>query len=380
MWVLLFLACQTPVDSDTSTPDLVLIGLDPSDAPIEGLTAEQMDQFNAGDIRFEQVFRESNGLGPNYIRHSCASCHTDDGRGPGAVTKMVVLADNGFSAAEDQSALPWGFTSRPQVAADAVTPLVPPEGVDNLLVTQRFGPPVFGRGYVDAVDDAAIEALEDQQAELGLSGRIHRLEDDSIGRFGVKARISTVQAFTADAFLGDMSITSPTRPDELPNPDGLTDDLLAGVDIDDEMVQVVSDYVRFLAIPTREFIDVDPLFVSAGCADCHVPTLPTRDDYPVPQLAGLDPYLFTDLLLHDLGQAMSDGLVEGDASETEFKTAPLIGLRFLPNFLHDGRAETVEEAILHHAGPGSEANASIDAFEGLSVAERDQLLTYVESL
>jgi len=379
MWWWILGACVEPAPEDTS-PEWELVGLDPSDAPIDGLTAEQLARFDQGDVRFEQVFRESNGLGPNYIRHSCASCHAGDGRGPGAVTKMVVMQQDGVFAAEDQSALPWGATARPQVAADAVTPLEPPEGVENLLVTQRFGPPVFGRGYVDAVDNAVIEALEAEQAELGLSGRVHWLEDGSIGRFGVKGRISTVEAFTADAFLGDMSITSPTRPDELPNPDGLTDDFVPGVDVDEEMVAVVADYVRFLAIPKRKNTEVEPLFVEVGCADCHRPTLATREDYPVAQLAGIEAPLFTDLLLHDLGADMSDGLIEGDALETEFKTAPLMGLRFFPNFLHDGRAETVEEAVLGHAGEGSEANASVSAFEALSEDGRSRLLSFVESL
>lgn len=116
---------------------------------------------------------------------------------------------------------------------------------------------------------------------------------------------------------------------------------------------------------------------------CHVATLRTRSDYPVALLAGIDAPVYTDFLLHDMGSELADGLpvgVDGDANGFEWRTAPLIGLRFDRTFMHDGRAHSVEQAIVMHRGPGSEANGSIDLFDALSAADRDALIQFVESL
>src|SRR5690606_33901635 len=122
------------------------------------------------------------------------------------------------------------------------------------------------------------------------------------GRFGHKARIATVDELTADAYQGDMGITSPMRPEEPPNPEGLVDDARSGLDIELDTVNVAADYVRLLAIPERRATTERGarLFAEARCAVCHVPSLRTRDDYPIPQIAGMDAPIYTDLLLHDM--------------------------------------------------------------------------------
>jgi CxxC motif-containing protein (DUF1111 family) len=102
--------------------------------------------------------------------------------------------------------------------------------------------------------------------------------------------------------------------------------------------------------------------------------------YPIPELAGIDAPIFSDLLLHDMGDALSDSIVEGEAGPRDFRTAPLIALRFARTYLHDGRARTVEEAVLLHDGEGSEAAGSIAAFRDLSPAEREALLAFVGAL
>ena len=122
------------------------------------------------------------------------------------------------------------------------------------------------------------------------------------------------------------------------------------------------------------------LFEQASCSVCHVPSLRTRADYPIPQLAGIDAPVFTDLLLHDMGSALADGLTDENAHSTEWKTAPLIGLRFMRTYLHDGRARSVLDAIEQHEGPGSQANESIRAFHALSAEDRAALVAYVQSL
>lgn len=393
MLLLSLLACPPASEPKDPLDGLTLVQEDPSDNPLPGLSEEWTERFVDGDAHFESLFRESQGLGPVFIRGSCNSCHADDARGPGLVRKMVVLQAG--EPAEDQSALPYGHTERPYVAGGATQPILPPAD-SELLITQRQPPAVFGRGYLEAVDEAAILEEEAAQAAAGrVSGRVNRVcwdfeqpSDDFhnfqpgdcgiIGRFGLKARVASLDGFAADAYQGDMSITSDYRPLELANPDGLTDDYYPGVDIDPEVVQLTADYMRLLAIPKRTENPGSELFAQVGCADCHSPSLRTRSDYPIADLAGIDAPIFSDLLLHDMG--VSDGLYDSEAGPSEWKTAPLMGLRFLKNYLHDGRANTVEDAILEHDLPGSEATASTRAFEALSEAQRSELLIYVESL
>ena len=366
---------------------------------IAGLEPEWLDRFAEGDALFDAVFRETQGLGPAYIRTACGSCHTGDGRGAGTVQKMALVDQEGTPLL-DQSALPWGHTTRPFVAGGAETPILPPEGAQGLLLTTRAPPPVLGRGYIDAVLDSEMERVAEEQAARGdaIRGRVnyvayqshadpanefHSLElgDLVAGRFGLKARIGTADDFTADAYQGDMSITSPFRPDELLNPDALIDDLLPGEDIDNETVQTTANYMRMLAIPTRTpSVLGEQIFADTGCATCHSPTLRTRGDYPIPQLAGIEAPIYSDLLLHDMGADLQDGLVDGEAGVRDWKTTPLIGLRFQPYFLHDGRAATVEEAVTLHGAGDSEAAEVIATFESLSESDRTALLNFVNSL
>lgn len=390
-------ACDEPDEGDA----LVLVGTDPSDAPLAELSDAWLDRFADGDALFEHPMREGDGLGPVYIRQSCASCHADDSKGPGSVTKLVIVEADGTTPAADQSGLPWGQTVRPRVAAGATTPVEAPDRTD-LRTSRRIGPAVFGRGYMEAVADAEIERIAAAQAERddGISGRIHRVAYASeiasdpafgswgpgdaglIGRFGVKARIATLEEFAADAAQGDMSLTSPMRPQELPNPDGVDDDERPGVDLDEDAVRLMADYVRLIAIPARSTPDPQgaALFSEARCDGCHVPTLRTRADYPIEPLADIDAPIYSDLLLHDMGADLSDWRPEGDAAPQEWRTAPLMGLRHLGSYLHDGRATTLRDAVLQHASEGSEANDSIARFERLSEADQDRLLAFVSKL
>ena len=214
----------------------------------------------------------------------------------------------------------------------------------------------------------------------------HEKGEITIGRLGVKARIATMDDFTADAFQGDMGITSPLRPVEFRNPDDLADDMRPGVDVGLKSVNVRANYIRLLAIPVRVAQpQAAALFEQAQCSSCHVPSLRTRADYPIAQLSDVDAPIYTDLLLHDMGRELADGLPadsggDGTATSFEWRTSPLIGLRFNNTFLHDGRAKSVEQAILSHRGEGSEANDAVDAFEALDDEQRESLLRFVEAL
>jgi CxxC motif-containing protein (DUF1111 family) len=181
---------------------------------------------------------------------------------------------------------------------------------------------------------------------------------------------------------GDMGVSSPTHPDEQPGPEALRDDKKPGVDFTAEQVELLRDYLRGLQIPQREASSARgrQLFAAARCSDCHVPSFTTDSQYPLPALAGVQADIYSDLLLHDMGQALSDGLTEEAAGPREFRTAPLIGLRFLPSFLHDGRAKTVTEAILAHGEADSEGRDSALAFRALPEPEQRELVKFVEAL
>ena len=385
----LLLGCAAAAGCEAAEMGPQLVGEDLADLPLAGSDEQQRRQFRAGDALFETAYRESDGLGPLYIRTTCGACHTDAGKGPGLVRKLQIMGPDGVTPVDAPEDLPWGNTLRPYTAGGATRPLAPPEALPpghRLRVSERIGPTVLGRGYLEAVADSEIERLAAEQSARadGVAGRIGRLQDGSIGRFGVKARLASLEAFTADAFQGDMGLTSPLRPDEVPNPEGLSDDRRPGVDVDMATITAVAGYVRLLEIPARDARAASgagpALFEQARCAACHVPSLRTRADFPVPQLAGIQAPLYSDLLLHDMGEALADGISEGGAGPREWRTAPLIGLRFQRSFLHDGRARDIEQAVLGHAGAGSQANGSVQAFLALTPRQQQQLVDFVASL
>lgn len=348
--------------------------------PLTALTEQELDRFKQGDALFEATIRDSDGLGPLYIRDACAACHAGDGRGPGVVTKAFSVKHD---AAITAKLLPFGPTERPYVSAGAKTPLLAPTD-PALRVVPRLPPAVFGRGYIEAIADQDIEQLAKlAEGRSGSArGRLNRLKDGAIGRFGIKARLATLHDFTADALNGDMGVTSPTRPDEPGGPEGLRDDRKPGVDFTQAQVDLIRDYVRGLQIPERRKLSEHgrALFDSVKCSVCHVPSFTTSVGFPVKALSGVKAEVYTDLLVHDMGEAFSDGLTEEGAGPREFRTAPLIGLRFLPSLLHDGRARSVEAAILAHGESDSEARDSVASFRALSAPDQAELVKFVEAL
>jgi CxxC motif-containing protein (DUF1111 family) len=397
-WPILLLAATACGASEMPTaPDAATTLINASDVPIDGLPGDDVARFDDGDALFGLPFRPADGLGPLYIRTSCAACHREGARGPGLVQKLAIVEADGVTPAADQSALSWGRTVRPGLAAGATTPIAPP-AMPGVKVTIRIGPPVFGRGYLEAVDDAELARVEAEQAARGDAIHGHRnhttfaslanpdpafgrLETGQpvVGRFGLKSRIATLDDFTADAFQGDMGLTTPMRPAELVNPDGLTDDGRPGIDLAQDHIDRIAFYLRRIAIPRRVGLTERgaALFAQVQCAACHVPALQTRADYPIRQLAGIAAPVYSDLLLHDMGAALADGLTEGSATSPAWRTAPLIGLRFSASYLHDGRAATITDAVLAHDG---EATGSRSAFQALSPDDQRSLIDFVSAL
>jgi CxxC motif-containing protein (DUF1111 family) len=266
---------------------------------------------------------------------------------------------------------------------------VPPGATGTGL---RTTPDLFGFGLLDAVPDSVILALADPDDRNGdgISGRPNRFFDGRVGRFGRKALIPTLSEFNQGAFVIEQGITSPAVPEEesvggKPIPDGV--DAVPEPEVSRETTDLVDDFVRFLAPPApRNLSKVgrrgERVFHEIGCDGCHVPALVTAD-HPIKALRHRKVYAYTDLLLHDMGSDLAD-ICFGLAEPSEFRTEPLMGLRFSeaieegePRFLHDGRAKSIDDAIRFHGG---EALTSRDGFVGLADRDRNALLEFLRSL
>ena len=367
------------------------------DQPLDGLSNGELGQFQRGQTQFRRAFTVVEGLGPIFNNVSCASCHSGDGRGNTSNTLVR------FSRGTDLDQSEGG----PQIQDKAIPGAEPerlPAGVD---VSNRMPPPVFGVGLIEAISDSAILAHADPNDADGdgISGRpnyvtpaayVPATEPGSgtsprIGRFGRKAQVPALLQQAVEAFHQDIGITSPYQPAENVNPlaSRVVPDLDRAQDpeVGEGEVDDVLQYMRMLAPPspgewTTQRRRGETLFSSARCNVCHVPSMPTGP-HEIDALAYRDAPLYSDLLLHDMGDGLADNRPAGSADGREWRTAPLWGLRLVREFLnggmlllHDGRAHSVDEAIRLHGG---EAAAARDAFIAMPAADRAALVDFVES-
>ncbi len=370
------------------------------DAPVDGLTSAELAAFIRGDKEFGRPFAPNTGLGPLFNDVACAACHSGDGRGAlrNALLRIGSAAD-GFLAE----------LGGPQIQTHAIPGAVPEQLPAGVPVSVRLPPPVFGAGLIEAITDSAILANVDS-FDLdgdGISGRpnfvlpagfVPASEPTAgpglrLGRFGRKAQTPVLLQQVVVAYLEDMGITSPFLPGENRGPAGGGGPPIDAVDrvpdpeVTESTVQAVTHYVRALAPPapgadTERRVEGRRLFAQIQCGKCHIPSFQTGPSR-VAALSNKSVTLYSDLLLHDMGDALADNRPDGQANGREWRSAPLWGLRLMRRFLngealllHDGRARSVEEAILLHGG---EAIASRNAFAQLSVAQRAALLDFVES-
>jgi CxxC motif-containing protein (DUF1111 family) len=367
------------------------------DQPLAGLDNGELGDFQDGQVQFRRAFAVKEGLGPIFNNVSCASCHSGDGRGR---PENILLR---FSRGTDLVEAEGG----PQIQDKAIPGAEPeglPTGVD---VSLRMPPPVFGVGLMEAIPESLIVTRADpgDADGDGISGRVNWVTPPAFvpasepgggagpkaGRFGRKAQVSSLLQQTVDAYHQDIGITSPYRPIENVNPlatrvvpglDGAPDPEVGAGEADDVM-----QYMRMLAPPAAgEWTDRrrrgEALFASAGCARCHVPTMRTGA-HEIDAVSYRDAALHSDLLLHDLGDALADNRPDGSADGREWRTAPLWGLRIAREFLngelfllHDGRARTVDQAVRWHGG---EAASPRDAYLAMPSLDREALLDFVES-
>ncbi|MGI9601665.1 MAG: di-heme oxidoredictase family protein [Acidimicrobiales bacterium] len=362
-------------------------------------------RFVEANVVFERSFRENEGLGPRFSASSCTGCHVNNGRSPGAAEGeelgegFVVLSVDDRTRAlfgerletlavegeipEGPASVYWQ-TSIGAYPDGTVYELRSPEvlAAGGWLVP-RIAPHVAGTGLLEAIPDEDLRALADPD-DLdgdGISGRLRTAVDvttgeEAIGRFGWRAGQPTVAAQTATAFAKDMGLLTGLDPN------------IADPEVDHDRAELAAFYASALAVPAQRAAD-DPdvragadLFEQVGCASCHTPSF-TTERVETRALSEQDIWPFTDLLLHDMGSGLNEPSSDPAVSDTEWRTPPLwgLGLHATVNgndaLLHDGRARTVEEAILWHAG---EALPSTNAFKSLDATQRAQLLAFLHSL
>ncbi|NHB76422.1 di-heme oxidoreductase family protein [Rhodobacter calidifons] len=277
----------------------------------------------------------------------------------------------------------------------------------DLMLSPRVAPQMIGLGLLEAIPAADILAREDPDDADGdgISGRAQIVPSleygvPMLGRFGLKAGAPTVREQSAGAFAGDMGLSTWLLPDPWGDcttaqsacrdaPHGQEPDIRDGLEVDRASLDLVTFYARNLGVPARrdpgdpQVLKGKALFHSLNCQGCHTPKHVTHrlDGQPEQSFQLIWPY--TDLLLHDMGEGLADNRPEGRATGREWKTPPLWGIGLTEQvsghsqFLHDGRARSLLEAILWHGG---EAQAQRDAVVSLSTEDREALLAFLESL
>lgn len=353
----------------------------------------------------------ADGLGPLFNARSCAACHKD--AGPSLAHRAAGEQTAGISGAVFRVAGPGGAPhpwygrqlqtmSVPGLAAEARARLrlaASGDGVRQDVVLAgpalgegyrlgpRLAPPLAGLVALDLVDEAAVlrRARPQEQQRLGLSGRARLLTAAEgamrLGRYGWKASQPDLVNQTAEAFANDLGLSSPLRPQPhgdctpsqaaclaLPNGESAAFD---GREVSRAGLNAVVAYLKSIGVAGRSGAGGGAAaFDAAGCSSCHVPSLPAS--------GGGSVAVFTDLLLHDMGPDLDDGVAEPGASSSEWRTAPLLDLASRDGqrrYLHDGRAASIEEAVHWHGG---EAARSRELFSRLSRKERERLVTYLE--
>ena len=360
-------AIATPTGRDFAAPDQTLRNEYPG-TPAPRLTPVQTAAFDSGALLFSRIWRPEDGLGRSMNATSCAQCHHNPLPGGNEFAPAT------FVAHSLQCADAIGGKSCPKFQLDSlgkqVARALPKDAAS------RKPQSLFGLGMLAAVSDATLLALARQQEKDpdGVRGMVGLTTDGRVARFGWKARFAGIDDFVAAAFRVEFGMTSALYP-------GSSNDGDSRVEVSADTVRAVSDFIRYLAAPPLTLRgDVSrgrEVFAQLRCTACHVPSLRTSASAKAP-FQRLSIYAYTDLLLHDMGEALSDGIPEGRARPSQFRTPALWGLNASgPPYLHDGRASTIGEAIRLHGG---EAAASAARFQRLPAEDVAVLLRFLNSL
>jgi CxxC motif-containing protein (DUF1111 family) len=359
--------------------------------PLAGLTPDELQRFNDGHDAFAEVETPAQGLGPVFNGTSCGGCHSGGAVGGGSdlvETRFGTTTNGAFDPlTQFGGSLIQSQGIGPAGACNFVGEVVPPEAT---IVAGRRTTPLFGFGLVDAVPESELLALAAKEARRypSTAGHPNMVTDvvtgmQAVGKFGWKSQVPNLLHFSADAYLNEMGVTTPLFPDEnCPQGDCslLACDPVPGVDDDLTDVEKFRDFMTFLAPPpvqhaTFATLQGSRLFDRVGCAACHVPSLKTgASDVATLSFRTFSPY--SDFLLHDMG-SLGDGIVQGIATGREMRTAPLWGIRLFTTFLHDGRAHSIDEAIMAHDGQGRRTR---DRYAALPADRKAALLSFLGTL
>ncbi len=377
--------------------------------PIPTATNEQLATFERGRSVFQRRFDLADGLGPSFNVSFCGACHERPvpGGSAGLYRNFFLsglLSANGEFIPGESNGQAGGVIRLYHYGNDSLArPTIPNE---TTIFAQRNPIPMFGVGLIAEIDDEVIlsNADENDVDGNGISGRAN-YDRGFVGRFGRKAQTVSIEGFIRGPLFNHLGITTAPLSDalrlslpvksilvkqqELTNPpddklavsfqaaapetsntddDGISDPELAASDLFD-----LVSFTMLLAAPEFETPSLQSnngrlLFHQAGCSDCHVARLDSPRG-PIP--------LYSDLLLHDMGTELADGIEQNEATGSEFRTQPLWGLAAVGPYLHDGRAETIHDAILAHAG---EAQSSHDSYMTFNTSEQGDVVEFLLTL
>ena len=410
-------------------------------APIPALSLSKMRLFTGGRHLFRRSWTTApssvsslDGLGPVFNRVSCSGCHVKDGRGRppkedgkfrSMVIKLSLLSNNkiypdpnyGYQL-NDKSILGVPFEGKAKIEYSkidiklddgTIKTLSKPNITINSLsfgklddstqFSGRVAPVVFGLGLIEAISDKDIlkHADPSDHDNDGISGRVHNIIDipskkKMIGKFGWKATRATLLHHITGAASQDMGLTSNIFPETncMKIQKACQEQINGGnPEISDAQIERLLVYMQTLAPPRqrnkaeKNIIEGKKLFTKIGCENCHVSTYKTGAHNKHPELSDRIIKPYSDFLLHDMGEGLDDGVNEENAKSYEWKTPPLwgIGLVKIVNkhtrFLHDGRARSIEEAILWHGGEGEKSK---NRYVSLTKENRKKLLDFINSL
>ncbi|SFU29012.1 CxxC motif-containing protein, DUF1111 family [Pustulibacterium marinum] len=406
--------------------------------PASNLSGEDLDLHLFGDVEFEAAFvtapaEVNGGIGTIFNNTSCISCHPKDGRsafptninslsgfflrisaegtdehgGPNPMTGYGTQVQNqAIFGYEPEAKFQVSYTQIVETLADGTEVVLQKPNynlVENYipfestpLLSPRLAPPVFGLGLLEAISETSIlvnEDVNDVDGD-GISGKANYVFDAStqsmqLGRFGWKANTASILEQCAGAYNHDMGITNYLFPTETGygqtnGYDGLDDD----AEITDDILDAVAFYCKTIAVPAPRNLENESvlrgaaIFDALDCAKCHVPSMQTGSS-DITALSNQTIWPYSDMLLHDMGEELADNRPDFLANGQEWKTRPLWGIGLTnvvnghTNFLHDGRAKNITEAILWHGG---EAQASKESFKALSTQDRADLLAFINAL
>ena len=341
---------------------------------------ETLKLFLLGKQAFLRRRTAVDGLGPYFNAESCSSCHHVPRPGGSGAPNNAVLMAAKVTGADFDPLLGQGGPVFQKHMLPGFSPKVIP-GYANVR-TRRVPPNLLGVGLIDEIPEEAILAnARNQPNEDGIRGRPNWV-GGRLGRFGYKAQVASIFEFMFQAERDEIGITSPFSSGVVREVSAVADEnSVPQPKVNAQEIFHLMYFVKWLApFSPRYKGNVqsrgETVFKETGCAECHVPHFNTGPK-KINAFDNIEARLYSDLLLHDMGDELADKFEQGQAFGRDFRTTPLWGLSRKKYLLHDGRTTSMESAINFHAG---EATRVIQKYHHLSDDEKKALLTFLESL